>query len=113
MDLFSKIEMPLVTVLADMEITGVNVDVDYLNKMGEDLKEKMNSVSSEIYNLAGCEFNILSPKQLADVLFVKMEIPYPKKVKDNSYSTSKDILDKIIDFNPIVAKIEEYNMYKE
>ena len=110
MYLFSKIEMPLVTVLADMEITGVNVDVDYLNKMGEDLKEKMNSVSSEIYNLAGCEFNILSPKQLADVLFVKMEIPYPKKVKDNSYSTSKDILDKIIDFNPIVGKIEEYRM---
>lgn len=110
MYLFSKIEMPLVTVLADMEITGVNVDVDYLNRMGEDLKEKMNSVSSEIYNLAGCEFNILSPKQLADVLFVKMEIPYPKKVKDNSYSTSKDILDKIIDFNPIVGKIEEYRM---
>lgn len=110
MYLFSKIEMPLVTVLADMEITGVNVDVDYLNKMGEDLKEKMNSVSSEIYNLAGCEFNILSPKQLADVLFVKMEIPYPKKVKDNSYSTSKDILDKIIDFNPIIGKIEEYRM---
>lgn len=108
--LFSKIEMPLVTVLADMEITGVNVDVDYLNKMGEDLKEKMNSVSSEIYNLAGCEFNILSPKQLADVLFVKMEIPYPKKVKDNNYSTSKDILDKIIDFNPIIGKIEEYRM---
>ena len=110
MYLFSKIEMPLVTVLADMEITGVNVDVDYLNKMGEDLKEKMNSVSSEIYNLAGCEFNILSPKQLADVLFVKMEIPYPKKVKDNNYSTSKDILDKIIDFNPIIGKIEEYRM---
>ena len=106
--LFEEIEMPLAVVLADMEITGIKTDVNYLKKMGEEIKEKLESISSEIYNIAGCEFNISSPKQLADVLFNKMQLPYPKRVKDGNYSTNKDILDKLVPFSPIIDKIEEY-----
>ena len=108
--LFNEIEVPLAEVLADMEFTGIRVDTKFLEKMGEEITQSLNSLSKEIYELAGCEFNILSPKQLGDVLFVKMALPYPKKVKDNNFSTSKDILDKIESFNPIVGKIEEYRV---
>ena len=108
MYLFKSIEMPLVNVLADMELTGIKVDVSYLEKMGVELKEKIDSLSNEIYDLAGVEFNIMSPKQLGEVLFVTLGIPYPKKIKDNNFSTSKEILDKIIHLHPIVEKIEEY-----
>lgn len=108
MYLFNSIEMPLVYVLADMELTGIKVDTNYLDSMGKELKEKIDALSKEIYSLAGVEFSILSPKQLGDVLFNTLQIPYPKRVKDNNYSTGKDILDKIINVHPIVAKIEEY-----
>ena len=108
--LFNEIEMPLVEVLADMEITGIKVDVNYLNEVKEELSSKMESLEKEIYDLAGKEFNILSPKQLADILFIDLEIPYPKRIKDNKYSTSKDILDKIKFVNPIVDKVLEYRM---
>ena len=108
LDLFNNIEMPLSEVLADMEITGIKVDTDYLTKVELELKEKLDIKQKEIYELAGEEFNIMSPAQLAKVLFLDLEIPYPKKVKDNKFSTSKDILDKIKDFNPIVDKILEY-----
>ena len=108
MYLFESIEMPLVNVLADMELTGIKVDVSYLEKMGVELKEKIDSLSNKIYDLAGVEFNIMSPKQLGEVLFVTLGIPYPKKIKDNNFSTSKEILDKIIHLHPIVEKIEEY-----
>ena len=108
MYLFNSIEMPLVNVLADMELTGIKVDVSYLEKMGVELKEKIDLLSNEIYDLAGVKFNIMSPKQLGEVLFVTLGIPYPKKIKDNNFSTSKEILDKIIHLHPIVEKIEEY-----
>ena len=108
LDLFNNIEMPLAEVLADMEITGIKVDVDYLTNVELELKEKLEEKEKEIYELSGVEFNIMSPSQLSKVLFENLEIPYPKKVKDNKYSTSKDILDKIIDFHPIVSKILEY-----
>ena len=108
LDLFNNIEMPLAEVLADMEITGIKVDVDYLTNVELELKEKLEGKEKEIYELSGVEFNIMSPSQLSKVLFEDLAIPYPKKVKDNKYSTSKDILDKIIDFHPIVSKILEY-----
>lgn len=108
LDLFNNIEMPLAEVLADMEITGIKVDVNYLTKVEEELKEKLDAKEKEIYELAGTQFNIMSPTQLARVLFVDLAIPYPKKVKDNKFSTSKDILDKIKNVNPIVDKILEY-----
>ena len=106
--LFREIEMPLSVVLADMELTGIKVDVEYLTKVQNELKEKMDIVEKDIYELAGCEFNIMSPVQLAKVLFEDLIIPYPKRVKDNKYSTSKDILDKLVDDYPIVNKVLEY-----
>ncbi len=108
--LFNNIEMPLAYVLADMETTGIKLDKEYLQNLKVELEDRMNKLTLEIYECAGGEFNISSPKQLAEVLFVKLNIPYPKKVKDNNFSTSKDILDKIIDFHPIVSKIEEYRL---
>ena len=107
-DLFNNIEMPLARVLADMEITGIKVDKEYLEELEGKLKLKLDEKENEIYELAGMRFNIMSPAQLSKVLFEKLEIPYPKKVKDNKYSTSKDILDKIKFVHPIVDKILEY-----
>jgi len=109
-ELFNNIEMPLVRVLADMELTGIKVDKDYLEEVKLELEKSMSTIEKEIYELAGCEFNIMSPQQLADILFVKLGIPYPKRVKNNKYSTSKDILDKIRFVNPIVDKVLEYRM---
>lgn len=106
--LFNEIEMPLTYVLADMEVTGIKVNIRYLNKIQEELKEKMAIKEQEIYSLAGSEFNIMSPAQLAKILFEDLNIPYPKRIKDNKYSTSKDILDKLVDSYPIVNEILEY-----
>jgi len=106
--LFLDIEMPLAFVLADMELTGILVDKLYLEQMEVELKEKMNNLAKEIYINANCEFNIMSPKQLGDILFNKLAIPYPKRIKDQNYSTSKEILDKIINLHPIVGQILEY-----
>lgn len=106
--LFNNIEMPLTWVLADMEITGIKVDKNYLKEIETNLKIKMDELEQEIYDDAGVKFNIMSPSQLGKVLFETLKIKYPKKVKDNKYSTSKDILDKIIYAHPIVLKILEY-----
>ncbi len=108
--LFYDIEMKLVTVLADMELTGIRVDKNYLENVRDELNEKIVSLEKEIYSLANQEFNINSPQQLARVLFVDMQIPYPKKVTNGKYSTSKDILDKVSFVHPIVDKILEYRM---
>jgi len=106
--LFKEIEMPLAEVLADMEFTGINVSRDYLESMGNEIKDKLLSIEKEIYNLAGEEFNVASTKQLGYILFVKMGLPYPKKIKDDNYSTSKEILDKIRAYSPIVDLIEDF-----
>ena len=108
--LYNDIEMPLATVLADMEYTGININKDYLLEMGKEIDEKISLLEKEIYTIAKTEFNIMSPKQLGEVLFVKMELPYPKKIKDNNYSTSKDILDKVAPYSPIIEKILDYRM---
>ena len=107
-ELFKNIEMPLSEVLADMELTGIKVDKKYLEDLEVNLKNQMEEKEKEIYVLAGEEFNIMSPAQLSKILFEKLEIPYPKRVKDGKYSTSKDILDKIKFVHPIVDKILEY-----
>ena len=107
--LYNDIEMPLVYVLSDMEYTGVRVDVEVLKKMKEEISIKMRNLEEDIYALAGKEFNIMSPKQLSKVLFEDLQIPYPKKIKDKSYSTSSDILNKLLDF-PIVVCVLDYRM---
>lgn len=108
-DLYYKMELPVTYVLADMEYTGVNVSTKILNDMKEEIKVKMELVANNIYNLSGVEFNIMSPKQLGDVLFNKLKITYPSKVKNGNYSTSADILEKLTDY-PIVNKVLEYRM---
>ena len=107
LDLFNDIEMKLSYVLASMEIEGVKVDLNELDKRGEVLNKRIEELTKEIYDFAGTEFNIQSPKQLGDILFVKMGIPYPKK-NAKSYSTSREILDKLIGINPIIEKLIEY-----
>ena len=108
-DLFYNIEMPLALVLGDMEYDGVNVSKEELLNMGEDIKIKLELLEKDIYNDAGCEFNISSPKQLGEILFDKLKLPYFKKNK-SGYSTSADILEKLVDIHPIINKILEYRM---
>ena len=107
--LYLDIELPLTYVLSDMEYTGVNIDLEVLNKMKEDLQNKLEVLTKDIYTLAGTDFNILSPKQLGTILFDKLSIPYPKKIKNGSYSTSADILNKLTNYE-IVEKVLTYRM---
>ena len=109
LDLFNDIELPLTSVLADMEYTGFNVDKSKLIDMGEDIKIKLELISKTIYNYAGCEFNISSPIQLSEVLFEKLGLPHGKKGK-NGYSTAIDVLEKLRDKHPIIEQIIEYRM---
>ncbi len=109
-DLYFSIELPLAFVLADMEITGIRIDCEFLKEMGKELSTKIEILEDEIHEYAGIDFNISSPKQLSEVLFVHLGIPYPKKAKPESYSTSKEVLDKIIDIHPIVPAIIEYRL---
>lgn len=105
--LFIDLEMPLIYVLSDMEYEGIYVDRNVLENMNEEITIKLELIANEIYNHAGQQFNIMSPKQLADILFEKLKIPYPGRVKGD-YSTSKDILFKIKEKHPIIDKISEY-----
>ena len=102
--LFEEIEMPLATVLGKMEYEGVYVSKEELTKMGEDIDVKLEMVTKDIYNHAGEEFNIGSPKQLAHILFEKLELPTYKKGK-TGYSTSVDVLNKLKDKHPIIKDI--------
>ena len=106
-DLFKDVEMKLAYVLSSMEIEGIRVNEKELDKMSIKFKEKIDNLTKEIYELSNVEFNIQSPKQLSDILFNKLLIPYPKK-NPKSYSTSREILDKIKDIHPIVNKIIDY-----
>ena len=104
--LFENIEMPLAKVLANMEIQGIRVNKKVLEEMGEEIKIKLELITKDIYNYAGCEFNINSSKQLGEILFDKLKLPHAKKNKIG-YVTDADTLKKLIDF-PIVNKILEY-----
>ena len=110
-NLYNNIELPLVYVLANMELTGFKVNRNYLEEMKIEIDDKLRNLERDIYAISNIEFNISSPKQLADILFNKLKIPYPKRVKDNNYSTSKEILDKLSDDYEIVRKVLEYRMY--
>lgn len=106
-DLFNNIEMPLVNVLADMEITGIKVDKNVLDEMQKEIETKMELLEENIYNLAGIKFNISSPKQLGEVLFEKLQIPGGKKNK-TGYSTDVKVLEKLALNYPIAEKILDY-----
>jgi len=107
-DLYNNIELPLSTVLAKMELNGISVDKTILENMKEDIKVKIDNVSREIYNLAGREFNISSPKQLGEILFDELKLPYAKKNK-TGYVTDANVLGKLVEY-PIVRLILEYRL---
>ena len=106
-ELFANIEMPLVFALYDMQKEGVRVDKEGLKSYGEVLGNRIQVLEKEIYDEAGEEFNINSPKQLGIILFEKMNMPYKKKTK-SGYSTAADVLDKLAPEYPFVKKILEY-----
>ena len=105
--LFFDIEMPLVFTLYDMENAGVKIEAEALKVYGDQLGTRIVDLEKEIYELAGEEFNINSPKQLGVILFEKLGMPHAKKTK-TGYSTAADVLDKLAPEYPIVAKILEY-----
>lgn len=107
LDLFEKIEMPLLYVLADMEKAGIICQKEVLNDMKGEIDVKLELLTRDIYNLAGMEFNIGSPKQLGEVLFERLEIAKGKKNK-TGYKTDVKVLEKLIDKHPIIEKILEY-----
>ena len=107
LDLYLNIEMPLLYVLADMENAGIICQKKVLDDMALEINVKLELITSEIYNLAGCTFNIGSPKQLGEILFEKLEIAKGKKNK-TGYKTDVKVLEKLIDKHPIVEKILEY-----
>ena len=107
--LYSEIELPLSKVLAKMELDGVYIDINELKEMGIDMQKKIAALENEIYDMAGLHFNISSPKQLGEVLFERLNLEHGKKIK-SGYSTSSDILEKLVNKHPIVEKIIEYRM---
>lgn len=105
--IYYKIELPLARVLAQMEHSGFKVDIPGLREYGDELLEAQKNAESEIYTLAGGEFNIASPKQLGTVLFEKLGLPALKKTK-SGYSTSADVLEKLRPYSPIIDLIFDY-----
>ena len=94
--LYKEIEIPLLKTLAEMEIEGINLDVKFLKKLSERTTRDLDEITTEIYGLAGEEFNISSPKQLGEILFDKMKIiSNPKKTKTGQYSTSEEVLSEL------------------
>lgn len=106
-DLFYKVEMPLVNVLASMESEGFKVDKGILDEIGIKLENEISNVQREIYGLADEEFNISSPKQLGKILFEKLDLPAKKKTK-TGYSTNAEVLEDLADKHPIIEKIIYY-----
>ncbi len=112
--LFFDIEMPLIYVLVEMEVTGVKLDTVALKQSSEELTAALNNLEKEIYELAGVKFNINSSKQVGEVLFEHLKIEEKaKKTKTGSYSTSEDILEKMRSKHPVVGKLLEYRGLKK
>ena len=107
--LFDDIEIPLLRVLAAMEVEGINLDADFLQSLSGDLNADIERLTSEIFAEAGEEFNIGSPKQLGEILFDKMKlVEKPKKTKTGQYSTAEDVLSYLAKDHPIIQKVLDY-----
>lgn len=106
-ELCYEIEMPLIEVLANMQLEGVLVDKSALENFGEELSEKIEELTKAIYAYAGKEFNINSPKQLGEILFLDLQLPHGKKTK-TGYSTNAEILEKLKDVHPVIQLILDY-----
>ena len=113
-NLFHDIEMPLVSVLAEMEMNGVRIDTTSLQETSTILSKRINDIEKDIYTLAGEEFNISSPKQVGEILFGKMKIiEKPKKTKTGQYVTSEEVLQQLKNKSEIVGKILEHRGLKK
>ncbi len=113
-DLFNKIELPLVNVLADMESAGIHIDVDYLNELAVQFQKETATLEERIYKQAGERFNLASPKQLGPILFDKLKLfDKPKKTKTGQYSTAEDVLSYLAKDHAIVADILEWRSVKK
>ena len=106
-ELFKNIDMPTVEVLAEMQWNGMYLDVQELDDYGQELKDRLEVLTQEIYELCGEEFNINSTKQLGEILFEKLRLPTVKKTK-SGYSTDVDVLEKLKDEHPVIEKLLEY-----
>lgn len=108
-NLFNTIEVPLLRVLADMELEGINLDEEFLKSLSEELNNDIASLESKIYEASGEQFNIASPKQLGEVLFDKMKlVDKPKKTKTGQYSTSEDVLSYLAKDHQIIQDVLDY-----
>jgi DNA polymerase-1 len=108
-DLFYRVESRLLEVLIDMEINGFAIDVEYLNQYKTVLQKEIQLLENEIYSIAGTKFNIASPKQLGEILFEKLKIPYEGKLtKSKQYATNEEFLQQISEKHPIINKILDY-----
>lgn len=112
--LFSRIESPLVQVLADMELEGIRIDVPFLKSLSGDIEKDIFSLQQAVYEQAGEIFNLSSPKQLGDILFEKLKlISKPKKTKTGQYATSEEILSELAPKHKIVANVLEYRQLQK
>ena len=113
-DLFFKVEMPLMKVLAKMELTGIALDKNWLEQESKDLENDLRNLEKTIFEMSGEEFNMNSPKQLGEVLFEKMQLdPKAKKTKSGQYATSEDILQKLASKHEIIPHILEHRTYQK
>ena len=106
-ELFNNIDMPTVEVLAEMQWNGMYLDVQELEDYGQELKDRLEILTQEIYEMCGEEFNINSTKQLGEILFEKLRLPVVKKTK-SGYSTDVDVLEKLKEEHPVIEKLLEY-----
>ncbi|MCF6347120.1 MAG: DNA polymerase I [Flavobacteriaceae bacterium] len=112
--LFNEVELPLVTVLTSMEIEGVNLNKEFLASLSKEITIDIERLEKDIYNQAGEEFNIASPKQLGNILFEKLKlVDKPKKTKTGQYSTAEDVLSYLAKDHPIITDILNYRQYKK
>lgn len=112
--LLADIEFPLAIVLGDMERAGVRIDVSSLNRAAKGMEEELQRLEQEIFTLAGVEFNVGSPAKVGEVLFDNLRLdPKAKKTKRGQYSTSEEVLEKLVSTHPIVSKILEYRQIKK
>ena len=108
-ELYEDIELPVTRILGEMEFAGTEIDLNVLKEMDEAFDETIEKLSNDIYRISGTTFNISSPKQLGQVLFEDLGLKGGKKTK-TGYSTSQDVLEKIIDAHPVVPLVLEYRM---
>ncbi len=109
-DLFEKIEKPLIPIVTEMSSNGVMLDVDLLKKISEEYHTEIDAITKNIFEMAGEEFNINSPKQMAEVLFDRMNLSYKgmRKGKSGSFSTKEEVLQKLVEVHPIAEEILKY-----